>query len=1004
MKMLFVNQRIMVSIFSVILLIYGVQGISYGQDKAPTLTPGETNTSLIVRFSDFFNKREQKAHQVQLRRKSPQGEWITICKSRINNSTEPCAVFHSCDTAATLTITAIFTDLEPGTIYEARYRDTNQSECIENPPAPDLWSEIGEGSTRLVGLPRAEFVDARLARIVRRLLGLNTAGGHIELLKIPKAKLAKLTKLERPSFPSRSTIFSDDIINLTGLEHATQLITLNLEDNQISDITPLAQLTQLITLNLEDNQISDITPLAQLTQLITLNLEDNQISDITPLAQLTQLITLRLSYNNIHDITPLAQLTQLTTLGLSGNNIHDITRLAELANSPLTWLYLSGNQISDITPLAQLTQLTTLRLSYNNIRDVTPLTQLTQLKRLYLSDNPISDTYPLNTLLNANPQIDIDIEVIKEKGGPTITTSTLQPLTGATLDGARVTLTLSSGEFENRFDIRKALTISGIPGIGIAKWSEIEWSYSNRKEIEIKLTFSGDNIGSDSVLTLTVGSGAIDNYNGPARTLQLPVTATTEAELAELSKALVASTDYPLTATTLNGAVVTLRLTSGVYESDIFYQTRYLSAVKISGIEGITFGVYDDYLDWDENDVNRVSDTEITFELAFSGTINADATLTFTVESEVIAGYNGPARTAEIPVSSSAETVFGEHRTAFESSTPVGYNRVILSDKGQVYGVPTKYRDNSHPGTVAYMLLAKLKGCDFATAEVTRQSKVYIKTQALEQLRNFASETVCGVTSSTRPLWYGARITHLRFFDESSPSNINEAIYNTSTGQYELTLISSQAISPTPDLVVSKDVNDDGVVDVQDLVYVAQRYGQTGTTTADVNDDGIVNIDDLILVAAVLDADAAAPSLHSDALDLFTVGDVKLWLSQAHQRDLTDPSVRRGILFLEQLLAALIPKETALLANYPNPFNPETWIPYHLAKASDVQITIYDARGVVVRLLDLGHQREGYYINRSRAAHWDGRNAIGERVATGIYFYQLQADNMSLLRKMVILK
>ena len=112
----------------------------------------------------------------------------------------------------------------------------------------------------------------------------------------------------------------------------------------------------------------------------------------------------------------------------------------------------------------------------------------------------------------------------------------------------------------------------------------------------------------------------------------------------------------------------------------------------------------------------------------------------------------------------------------------------------------------------------------------------------------------------------------------------------------------------------------------------------------------------------------------------------------------------KGHSLLRATPRALIPKETALLANYPNPFNPETWIPYHLAKASDVQITIYDARGVVVRLLDLGHQREGYYINRSRAAHWDGRNAIGERVATSIYFYQLQADNMSLLRKMVILK
>jgi flagellar hook assembly protein FlgD len=93
-----------------------------------------------------------------------------------------------------------------------------------------------------------------------------------------------------------------------------------------------------------------------------------------------------------------------------------------------------------------------------------------------------------------------------------------------------------------------------------------------------------------------------------------------------------------------------------------------------------------------------------------------------------------------------------------------------------------------------------------------------------------------------------------------------------------------------------------------------------------------------------------------------------------------------------------------LLTNYPNPFNPETWIPYHLANASDVQITIYDTRGTVVRRLHLGHQREGYYTRRSHAAYWDGRNGVGERVASGIYFYQLQADEVSPLRKMLILK
>ena len=100
----------------------------------------------------------------------------------------------------------------------------------------------------------------------------------------------------------------------------------------------------------------------------------------------------------------------------------------------------------------------------------------------------------------------------------------------------------------------------------------------------------------------------------------------------------------------------------------------------------------------------------------------------------------------------------------------------------------------------------------------------------------------------------------------------------------------------------------------------------------------------------------------------------------------------------------VLPGETTLSANYPNPFNPETWIPYQLANPSDVVISIYDGRGQVIRRLALGHQPAGYYTNRSRAAYWDGRNDFGERVSSGLYFYQLQTDTVSLLHKMVILK
>ncbi len=202
-----------------------------------------------------------------------------------------------------------------------------------------------------------------------------------------------------------------------------------------------------------------------------------------------------------------------------------------------------------------------------------------------------------------------------------------------------------------------------------------------------------------------------------------------------------------------------------------------------------------------------------------------------------------------------------------------------------------------------------------------------------------------------------------------------------------------------------EDVNEDGVVNIVDLTLVASNLDQTGANAADVNGDGVVNIVDLTLVAAAFGNTAAAPL----ALDLYseitpTRADIEAWLHEARKMNLTDPAFHRGIQMLKQLLAALTPKETALLPNYPNPFNPETWIPYQLAKPADVTVRIYAADGKLVRTLTLGHQAIGKYHDRSRAAYWDGKNAQGEAVASGVYFYTLTAGEFSATRKMLILK
>ena len=233
------------------------------------------------------------------------------------------------------------------------------------------------------------------------------------------------------------------------------------------------------------------------------------------------------------------------------------------------------------------------------------------------------------------------------------------------------------------------------------------------------------------------------------------------------------------------------------------------------------------------------------------------------------------------------------------------------------------------------------------------------------------------------------------------------------------------------------DINNDGTVNIQDLVIIASAMGAAtngdidtlldlaasiayfvGDVTReinelkkpfDLNNDGKINILDLVIVASELHGgDAAAPSIRShQASGDLTAAEVQQWVIQARQLDLKNPTMHRGIQVLQHILEVLkveVPQNTALLPNYPNPFNPETWIPYQLATPADVTLTIYDIQGRVVRDLDLGHQHPGMYQSKSRAAYWDGRNAVGEPVASGVYFYTLTAGKFTATRKMLIAK
>ncbi len=127
-------------------------------------------------------------------------------------------------------------------------------------------------------------------------------------------------------------------------------------------------------------------------------------------------------------------------------------------------------------------------------------------------------------------------------------------------------------------------------------------------------------------------------------------------------------------------------------------------------------------------------------------------------------------------------------------------------------------------------------------------------------------------------------------------------------------------------------------------------------------------------------------------------------VSGPFQRTVTTSDIHNAYLSVQMRVGDVRPKETILGQNFPNPFNPETWIPYQLSRDSNVTIQIYNVSGSAIRTLNLGHKSTGSYMTASTAAYWDGKNGVGEHVSSGIYFYTLQTKNFSATRRMVILK
>ena len=758
--------------------------------------------------------------------------------------------------------------------------------------------------------------DANLAAVIREALGLPAGAA------ITADAMRDLTEFEAN--------FSG-IVDLTGLEHAVNLVELSLGATDVSDVSTLENLTNLETLEIWATDVSDVSALENLTNLELLSLGGTAVSDISALAHLTNLVELHLYGTAVSDVSALAGLTNLVKLYLESTAVSDVSGLASLTN--LVELSLSDTAVSDVSGLASLTNLVKLYLESTAVSDVSGLASLTNLVELSLSDTAVSDVSGLASLTKLEwlfiSGTDVDVSVL----------ANLTKLVGLWLSDTDVSDVSGLASLTN-------LQTLGLRGTAVSDISALA-HLTNLVELSLSDTAVSDVSGLASLTnlqTLGLRGTAVSDVSGLAHLtnlVELHLSDTAVSDVSGLAN-LTNLVELGLWATAVSDVSALANLTN-------------LDRLSLSD--------------------TAVSDVSPLLGLSLRGETDWD--------SIGLRLWGCPLSYASIHT----------HIPALEAK-----------------GIKVDFDNVAHPA------LLKVSG-DGQEGEPGAMLETAFVVEAMDE----HGEPIVGKTVEFDILGGGGRLSaetvetdaqgNARVTLTLGSSQGANKVRASSEGIQSWVLFNAVGREEVPPLVA--DVNGDGVVNIQDLVLVSGQFGKTGEHGADVNGDGIVNIQDLVLVAGAFGAGAAAPSVRAVSRARLTASDVEGWLIEAQESmrsgsgNASRPgglSYGRGIAVLEQLLASLMPKETALFANYPNPFNPETWIPYQLSEPAEVTVTIYAANGAVVRTLDLGHRRAGSYDSRHRAAYWDGRNAQGEPVASGVYFYTLTAGDFSATRKMVIRK
>ena len=732
------------------------------------------------------------------------------------------------------------------------------------------------------------------------------------------------------------------IVDFAPLKGLKNLAKLVFRITPVSDLSPLAGLTNLRTMyfNVTKN-VSDLSPLAGLVNLRTMHFSDGNVSDLSPLAGLTNLNDLLIFSSPISDLSSLAGLTSLERITIGGAEVSDLTPLAGLTHLEL--LRINANKISNLSPLAGLTGLNHLNLKRNDISDISPIAGLTDLKWLDLSDNNISDLSPLEELRE-------NIELIWHnnpgfpKGGPKI-------------EGPWLWVLLPDIELDSDTDLLSEASGGRVAEVEISTHGATEGKAVN------------DDVWTAHRLPPSGGNNIGDMLKESIRDGVIYGTVSLHSPRQQETTIYVGSEDE--SKVWLNGVLIYQNLRRrGADDYQEFFPVTLkpgrnvlLIAVEIIGNNGSVF---------------------LGFEPGTEYTVSMGVGYTFSHTSI----HTGDTFTLDILAENISALAGWQFDIAFDPAAleaiSVSEGNFLKTDGGTTF-FQSGNIDNAN-GKIGGLSAARLSTQGVTGTGVILQVRFKAKSGGETELalQNFEFGTVTG---------------------ESIPA-----------GPHQIRIAVERRLA-------TGDVNRDGRVSILDLILIAQQLGRRVAAGApvDLNGDGVVSILDLILAAQGIGSTTASAALSTPSpasamslTPLLAGGQggvenidsamIEAWITQAQLEDDGSLAFKEGIQNLYNLLASLIPEETALHRNYPNPFNPETWIPYQLAESADVTLTIYDINGQLVRRLTVGHQAAGMYRSRSRAAYWDGRNQVGESVASGLYFYTLTAGDFTATRRMLILK